>query len=367
MPEPLIRVQGGAIFYNRCMNIRFFAITITLALFACSSDKQSASAPAPGKGKAGAAGRTPQVAAVVIHEISERESSLGIGTILAAEQVELKTEMAGRVAQIAFREGATVAKGAVLLRLDDSELQASRNKAQVKRDYQHSQLARKQKLAESGAATALEVETAQLDLASAEADLRLAEAQLLKTVVRAPFAGRLGLRNISPGAYVSTGASVTTLVQDLPARVEFALDGEKAVLATPGTIVLVDDGKGKSWSARIEAREGSLESGTRALKVRARITGDPGLWPGSAVPVRLSGNALSGFLIPPDALSGNAAGPLVYVYRGGKAKAQAVRIGMRTATGVLLTDGVAIGDTVLCAGALNMRDGQAVSVTEIRP
>lgn len=348
------------------MNIRFFACAFVLALFACSSEKQPAAASAPGKGKLGAS-RTPQVAAVVIHEVTERESSLGIGTILAAEQVELKTEMAGRVVQIAFREGAMVAKGAVLLRLDDSELQASRNKAQVKRDYQQSQLARKQKLVESGAATALEVETTQLDLASAEADLRLAEAQLLKTVVRAPFAGRLGLRNVSLGAYVSTGTTVTTLVQDLPARVEFALDGEKAALATPGAIVLVDDGKGKSWSARIEAREGSLESGTRALKVRARITGDPGLWPGSAVPVRLSGHALPGFLIPPDALSGNAAGPLVYVFRGGKAKSQPVRIGMRTATGVLLTDGVAVGDTVLCAGALNMRDGQAVSVTEIRP
>ena len=334
----------------------------SLLLMACSAQSESKDPKKASKGP-----RITGVAAVIAAPMTLRQSSLGMGTVLAAEQVEIKTEMAGRIAQIAFREGQKVAAGALLVKLDDSELQASRAKALAKLEYQKALWERRQRLQEKEALSQQELESGKADFESAQADLRLLDAQLSKTRITAPFAGVLGLRLVSPGAVVSNGQVLTTLVQRLPARLELTVNAWQSAYAVNGAKLEVSLGNGQSTEATVYAGEGVLNANSRSQKIRALLADAGDLVPGTAVEVSVPAQERKGIPIPPDALSGNAQGPLVYVYKAGKAMPVQVKVATRTPGYVLVSEGLSPGDTVLKVSALNMRAAQAVKITEITP
>lgn len=336
-------------------------VLLAALLVACSAEKKTA--PAAGDGKKT---RKAQVAAVIAKPMTLRQSTLGIGTVLPAEQVEIKTETAGRIAKIAFAEGQAVAKGALLVQLDDAELQANLAKAKAKLEYQRALFARRQKLLAGEALSQQDLESSQADLASAEADVQLLEAQLAKTRITAPFAGTLGLRQASPGAVVANGQILTTLMQRLPAKVEFSVTADQAIHVQNGALVQVRIAPSRLVPATVYASDGLLNTASRSLRVRAHLTEPGNLVPGSAAEVYISTQAQQGILVPPDALSGNEQGPLLYVLRGEKAHPVPVTVGTRTAESVQILKGLAQGDTVLCVGALNIRPEQTVNIVEFR-
>lgn len=337
-----------------------------LGLVACGQKAGNGGAKPGAEGAGKGKDRKPAVAAYVVRPVSMQQSVLGVGTLLAAEQVDIKTEVTGRVASIDFREGQAVAAGARLVKLYDEELQANRAKAVAKRDYLQGALGRKEKQRELEALSQQELELAQSELAAAEADVRLLDAQLAKTEIRAPFAGELGLRLVSPGAVLSAGQSITTLIKRLPARVEFSVQSDRISLVPVGARVLVALGPDRVVEARVVATAGLVDATSRNLRVRALLNEVGGLPPGSAVEVRIPTEAQTGFRVPPDALSGDAQGPVVYVSRGLKARAVPVQVGQRTADLVQILSGLQAGDTVLCAGAQMLRNGMAVNVSEMR-
>jgi len=337
-----------------------------LGLVACGQKAGNGGAKPGAEGAGKRKDRKPAVAAYVVRPVSVQQSVLGVGTLLAAEQVDIKTEVTGRVASIDFREGQAVAAGARLVKLYDEELQANRAKAVAKRDYLQGALGRKVKQRELEALSQQELELAQSELAAAEADVRLLDAQLAKTEIRAPFAGELGLRLVSPGAVLSAGQSITTLIKRLPARVEFSVQSDRVSLVPVGARVQVALGPDRVVEARVVATAGLVDAASRNLRVRALLNEVGGLSPGSAVEVRIPRDAQAGFLVPPDALSGDAQGPVVYVSRGLKATAVPVTVGQRTADLVQIISGLQAGDTVLCAGAQMLRSGMAVNVAEMR-
>ena len=346
--------------------IKFGMYFSALFLVACGSKSESPAKATQSPG-AGRANRVPSVTATVVQPMTLRQASLGLGTLLPAEQVDLKTQVAGRVSQVLFKEGQRVSAGALLLQLDDSELQASRAKAVAKRDFLRASHARKQKQYEGQAISQHDFENSASELAQAEADVRLLDAQITKTKVVAPFTGELGLRQVSPGAVLPANHTITTMVKRLPARVEFSAHADQASLVSVGAKVQVRLASGKVVDAPVVATEGSLNVTTRSLRVRASIKDPEGQVPGSAVEVYIPQDLRQGFFIPPDALSGNNQGPLVFVLREGKAQVAAVEVGPRTPESVFIRSGLQAGDTVLSIGAQNIRSGQAVQLLDVRP
>lgn len=318
------------------------------------------------KGGARKGGKPLALSAVIAKPSKLASSVRGLATVVAGESVEIKTEVAGRIQQIYFREGGAVSQGTLLVKIADTDLQASRAKAKAKLDFAQASHERKSQQLDIQAISKQDLEQSAADLASAKADLAILDAQIAKTEIRAPFAGKVGFQRVSVGAVLSAGQVLTTLVQIHPVKLEFTVPGEHAALAVHGAKVEFDY-QDFIGDAVIYATEGALDAGTRSLAVRAKVQGKmPGLVPGATVPFRLVGKGEEGLMVPPDALAGNAKGVILYLLRAGKAQPQPVELGLRTAEHVWIRKGLQEGDTVLCVGAASVRPGAPVELLGIR-
>lgn len=340
-------------------------ILFCLALFGLVACKQGVPEDSGKKGP-GKGDRALAVSAVIAHETGNQSQVRGLATVLPGEMVELKTEIAGKIAQVLFREGAFVEQGALLLKLGDSELQASAAKAKARYEYLQLSQTRKKQQFELQAISQQDLDLSNADLAAAKADLDLILAQLAKTELRAPFAGVLGLRRISEGAVIPSGQVISTLTQTHPVKLEFAVQGNQVDLVRIGAVVDFV-AQGVAGTAKIYASEGRLTEGTRSMLVRALVNGKNGnLVPGSTLAYSLTGKEQRGFMIPPDALAGNEKGAIVYRLQKGKASPVPVIVGARTAESIVITQGLQEGDTVLCVGASSVRPGMKVEILELR-
>jgi len=339
-----------------------------LLLVACKSEPAGDSS-AKGKdakdGKGSA--RKASLIATVVQASSIQSKVRGVGTLLAGEQVEIKSEVGGRIQSINFREGQYVEKGALLLKLNDAELVAQKSKLQNHLTLLQSTLTRRKQQLDLQAISQQDYEQSTSDVISAQADLDLVTASLAKTEVRAPFAGVLGLRRVGDGAVISSGQSITTLVQVSPLKAELSIPGEQAVFARPGQSLLIRTVNGEEHKAKVYATEGAIDEASRSLTVRATVEGKGGgLIPGSAIEYEIDIPQLSGILVSPEAIAGDAKGSIVYLYKEGKAAPVAVKLGQRTVDQVQILQGVSVGDTVLHVGASQVRPGMPVELSEIR-
>jgi len=177
----------------------------------------------------------------------------------------------------------------------------------------------------------------------------------------------VGLRAISLGQVLTTGTTVTTLVQRLPMRLEFSLPEKFARHATPGMRLAVKDGNGSTTEAKIQARDGMLDPATRTLMVRATILGKgEALVPGQAVEFDLLLPEREALTAPSEAVGGSATGSTLFLYRGGKAERVKVVLGVRETDRVEILSGLNPGDTVLCTGAAPVRPGSAIQLSTLR-
>ncbi|NLB63804.1 MAG: efflux RND transporter periplasmic adaptor subunit, partial [Fibrobacter sp.] len=340
---------------------------IAFAAMGCGGKKDDKKAVRIGQSanRGGPRGRTVAVSAYVTQSQDLQNTRLGVGTVLPAELAEIRTETPGRIARIAFREGHRVKKGALLVKLDDRELQAQAKRLLARKDQLTANLERKKRQHEIDALSTQELENAQTELAMAVAEYELNQVHIAKTEVRAPLSGQIGLRSVSPGAFVSAGTLLTTLVQNDPAKVEFPVTVEQVPFTKVGDTIQVK-WSDQEYVARIEASEGYLQKSNRSMLVRARILGKSELIPGTAVDVLINMGRENVLRIPPDALSGSAEGPIVYLYKNGKAHEQSIAVGARTEKYLHISEGLSDGDTVLCIGGKPVRHGSDISISGYR-
>jgi len=344
---------------------------IGLFLLCTACNHSSADNAAKGKddkgGKDGKGGKRAGFVATIVQKNSLQSQLHGIGTLQASEQIDIKSEIAGRVKSISFKEGQNIRKGDLLVKIDDAELVAQKAKAQSHFDLLKStQMRRKQQL-DLQAITQQDYEQSVADLAGADADVKLLDAQLAKTEIRAPFAGVLGLRRIGEGQVISAGQAITNLVQTSPLKAELSIPGEQAVFAKPGQTLKIHTVNGEEHVARIYATDGSIDEASRSLVVRAYVEGKGGgLVPGSAIDYEISIPEVEGILVPPESIAGDAQGTIVYLAKGGKAVPARVKLGRRTVDRVQILEGVSPGDTLLCVGATSIRPNMPVDIAEIR-
>ena len=171
-----------------------------------------------------------ETAVVTARPVEDRFEA--VGTIEAGEAVTIVAEIDGTVESIPFREGDPIARGALIARMDDSQLAADRARAEALRDQSRATYERVKAVVEQGAGAPQDLDDADAKLKVAEADLALAEARLDKARITAPFAGIIGARRVSPGAYLRAGDAITELAQVDEIRVTFSAPDRFAVIAT---------------------------------------------------------------------------------------------------------------------------------------
>jgi membrane fusion protein (multidrug efflux system) len=291
------------------------------------------------------------------------------GTILADEEVELRSEIAGKVLEIHFAEGARVRKGELLVKVDDSELQAQRLKLDSQVKLAQDKERRRRQLYEKQNISSEDYETTLNELNAVKAELQLVEARIQKTELRAPFDGLIGLRYVSEGSYVSSTTRIASLQDVRRIKIDFSVPERYVNAVRKGQTVLFRvAGQDAQFEGKIFAVEPKIDPVTRSVLLRATAGNEKGtVVPGGFAEVELVLETFhDALLVPTQALVPDDLGQKVYLYRGGTASEARVNTGLRTEVSVQVISGIAPNDTVLVSGLLQVVPGTPLRLTEVR-
>jgi membrane fusion protein, multidrug efflux system len=354
------------------MNLRFLSLCLfpVLLLFSsCGSTDRKVEAQQQQRSTGGAGGQRPPVRAeaITVSTSTVMEQIEVPGTIVANEATEIHPEVAGRITGIYFREGSQVSKGATLFKLNDADLQAQLHKLQVQERIARQNEDRSEALLKIGGISRQDYEATQLLVSNTSADIAIIREQIARTVVRAPFSGKVGLRMVSLGAYVSPTTVLTTISQTGQMKIDFTVPEKYIPQMKNGQYVnFTVEGNNRNYTARVMATGSNVAENTRTLQARAVVQGDnTGLTPGAFARVKLTfapdPNAI---VLPTQAVVPQARGKRVFLYSNGVAKAVDVTTGIRDSVTVQITSGLKVGDTVLTTGLLSIRpEGKVVLAT----
>jgi membrane fusion protein, multidrug efflux system len=290
------------------------------------------------------------------------------GSLVSNETTEIHPEVAGRITGIYFKEGAYIGKGALLVKLNDADLQAQKRKLLVQLQVARQNEGRSEQLLKIQGISKQDYEAIALQVNNVNADLAVVETQIEKTNIRAPFSGKLGLRMVSVGAYVNPASVISTMSQPNQLKLDFTVPERYIKEISNGKFVNFKvDGSDRTYAARVMATESNVTPDTRSLQVRASVQGTTaGLVPGNFARVTLDfkpdANAM---VIPSQAIIPQARGKKVYVYNDGKAKFVDVTTGMRDSANVQITSGLSVGDTVLITGLLALKPEAKVMLGKV--
>lgn len=290
------------------------------------------------------------------------------GTVVANEFVELHPETSGRITYLNVPEGALVQKGTVIARINDADLVAQQEKAKVQLDLAIKTEERLRKLLAINGINQADYDAALNQLQSLRSDVAYYQALIDKTVVKAPFTGVVGLRQVSIGAYVSPANVIASLQTTNTLKIDFTIPEQYNYLVKKGNKVQVamDATSGKLIDATIIAVEPQANAATRNLVVRVmlpNVTAHPG---GFAKVYVDAGSHNKAILVPTNALIPEDKSNQVIVVKNGRASFVNVETGVRQASSVEITSGVNSGDTVVVTGVLFARPNGILKVREIK-
>lgn len=361
------------------MKIRYIIYTILalglayLVYYRISENKKidGGGAPKGGKGAkggpsgAGGAGGSLSVDGIVAKASSFTNDLEITGTIEANESVVLRSEVSGLVTGIYFKEGSNVSKGATLLKINDKDIQAQLQDALTKQNLSATSENRAKQLLQKGAISQEEYDIALANLRSLKAQAQIVRAQLAKTTIVAPFSGKVGLRSISVGEYLTPSTVIANLLSTNPVKINFSVP-EKYIgqIKLNSEITFTTDGSNKRFSGKVFAIEPGINQQTRTLQIKA-LAPNPNneLLPGSFAKVKLAlATQENVILVPTQAIIPVLNGKMVYISKDGKAKQVNVEAGTRTADNIVITSGLNVGDTVLTTGAMSLKPDAAVKV-----
>jgi len=288
------------------------------------------------------------------------------GSIEPNEVINLRSEISGIAEQLNFSEGGRVSNGQVLIKINDAELKAQLAQAKTRNSLAAENERRAMLLLEKEAISQEEYDIASADHRTAEAQIQLIEAQLIKTAIRAPFSGTIGLRHISKGSYITPTTDIAQLVDVSKVKLEFSIPERYATKVEIGaTVRFRVQGTSEEFTAKVYAMEPLVETATRTLRVRGVADNkDSRLIPGTFANVIFPLETLEkGLLVPAEALIPIQNGKKIFIKKDGLAKEILVETGARTEVDVLIVEGINEGDTVLTSGVMSLRDGNRVNVT----
>ncbi len=299
-----------------------------------------------------------------------------VGTLRSAESVVLKSEIPGRIARVMFADGSQVAKGDALIVFDASVQQALVNQARAERDLAAAKLKRTEELFQKKFLSAAALDDAKATEEIAAAKLALAQANLDKMTIRAPFAGQIGIRQVSVGDYLKEGVELVNLEDLSSMKADFRVPEQiSGRLAVGQTVQLQSDAfPGASFPAKVVAIDPAVDASGRSLLLRAELRDvSRRLKPGMFVRVRLVLESRpNAIVIPEEALVTAQNRLTVFKVVEGKAVATPVVTGLRSQLDqravVEVIKGLAPDDVVVTAGQIKIRGNNVpVKVAEPAP
>lgn len=294
-----------------------------------------------------------------------------VGGLQSDESVRVAPEVAGRISEIVFKEGEAVGADAVLVKLDDALAQAEIADAQARMDLAKANFERAQTLARTGNVTERARDEAISAFEIARAALELAKVRLGKHTIRAPFAGVVGLRKVSVGAFVNIGTELVNIEKIDALKVDFKIpEIYLADVAVGQTVsVTVDALGGRIFEGTIYAIDPLVDVNGRALQIRARLPNADGvLRPGLFARVTIRGRTPQNVVvIPESAVVPRGTEQVVFRVEDGKAVETKVTLGERKAGHVEVRQGLSSNATVIVAGHQRLRSGAPVEVVSVDP
>jgi membrane fusion protein (multidrug efflux system) len=342
---------------------------LVLALVAAT-----ALAQAPKDAGKGAAAKAPPpmpVKAAPARVAPAVDEAVAVGTLRADESVIVRPEIAGRIAEIRFAEGQRVARGALLATLDASEVKAQLASAMAQAKLDAQRLERAEDLYQKNFISRQALDEARSNAARSAALVREVEAKLAKTEMRAPFAGVVGLRQVSEGAVVAAGTDIARLEKIDQLKLDFRVPESfvSRLRAGQPVKVAVDAWPGQTFGGTVYALEPAVDEATRTVLVRARIANpELKLRPGMFARVTLQlGAREHAIWIPEQAVVPRGQDAFVYRVADGRADLVKVQLGVRRPGEVEVLAGLAPGDLVVTDGTLRLFPGAAVTLMPDKP
>ncbi|MFH1198091.1 MAG: efflux RND transporter periplasmic adaptor subunit [bacterium] len=308
------------------------------------------------------------VNAIIIKPQELQNRIFSNGTLVSNEEVEIRSEITGKIIHIFFEEGRRVKKNDLLVKINDADLQATLKKNKAKETLAHEQEFRYKQLLEKSLTSQQEYEGALSELNVVLADIEFTEVQIAKTEIRAPFDGIVGLRSVSVGSYISPQTKIATLQNTNPIKVDFSVPQKYFGLVKEGKQITVRLPSGKKdFSGRIYAVEPKIDLITRSVQARALIPNNNGeLTPGAYAEIDIILEELNkAILVPTDAIVPDINGEKVFVYKSGKAVPQYIKPGIRDENNIQIISGLNSGDTLIVSGIIQLRSNSPVILNSI--
>ena len=335
--------------------------------------KKSGGGPAatgPAGGAPAKAGPPPGIAveAVKVQMVKLPQSIAAVGSLRSDETIIVRPEIAGRVAEIHFKEGERVAMGTPLVRLEASVQKADLDKARANHVLSKSKFDRAEDLRKQGFISSQARDEAENTYKVAQAETELMEARVSKTTIAAPFAGTIGLRQVSVGDYVKEGQDIVNLEAIDPLKVDFRVPEMALSQVRNGQTlqVTLDAIPDRAFDGRVYAINPLIDAAGRSVVIRAQVSNRDGkLRPGMFARVRLfTSEARDSPMVPEEALFPVGEDKYVWKVVDGKVTRQKVEIGQRRDSKVEIVSGLTANDVVVTEGHLKMREGVAVKLAD---
>ena len=319
-----------------------------------------------------AAGPPPEVVGTAVAtEATWEDTVASVGTVSALKGVQVSNDAAGVVTAIRFDSGAIVKQGDILVELDSNVERAQMSALQARRELANTNAGRTRALVASNSIAKSQLDNDEALVKSSASDLSALQAQIARKVVRAPFSGKLGIRQINLGQYLNPGTNITTLESLDGLFVDFNLPQQSLSDVAVGSTIHVsfeDDGSGDAGApidGTVKAVDPAIDPITRTIKVRA------------AVPENVSAKLRSGMfanvelvlpkqrkytIMPITGVTHASFGDSIYVVENKKARQAFVKTGPIRGDFIAILDGVKPGDEVVTAGAFKLRNGAGVTI-----
>ncbi|PTM14591.1 MAG: efflux transporter periplasmic adaptor subunit [Bacteroidetes bacterium] len=329
-----------------------------------------AGAGAGGAGGAGGAESLLPVDVVVMQYSSVTDRIFSSGTVEANERIDLRAEVTGIVEAIYLTEGSRVQEGDLLLKINDSELQAQKSRAEYRYNLAAQQEERQRRLLEKGGVSQEDYDATLNQVNVFRSEMQLIDAQLEKTEIRAPFSGRIGLKYVSKGQFIGPDQPIASLQELDRVKIDFSVPERYAGRVQTGDLMRFDvQGIDSTFVGEVYAIEPRINTDTRTLSLRA-ISDNPEflLYPGAFANIELVLEEIEeALMVPTISLIPGLNSQKVYVAVDGMVEERIVKTGIRTSEKVQILEGLNPGDQVLTTGLLQARPGLAIRVVSHQP
>ncbi|CAN5606889.1 efflux RND transporter periplasmic adaptor subunit [soil metagenome] len=346
--------------FRRFINFSLLLFTLIFFFSNCKGKQKSANTPKVSP---------PVIVDVVVAQLQPINNVIeASGTVIAGEYVELRPEISGKLTYLNLAEGKFIPGGTIIARVNDADLRAQVLRSKVQLDLAQKTVDRYKQLLDINGINQADYDVALNQVNTLNADIVYTQSLIDKTVIKAPFGGVVGLRQVSPGAYVTPATIIATLQKTDAVKIDFTLPETYSNEIKNGTVIEIEldaDTKQRE-KAVIIATEPGANTDTRNLKVRALLKGKI-TNPGAFVKVYIdAGKGKTAIKIPTNCIIPDDKNNQVILVKDGKANFVNVQTGIREDKTVEIVKGINVGDSVVVTGVLFARPKSKVNVRSVK-